>query len=92
MDNAGKNVIEVKGVSIEFPGVKALQNVSCKFESGMAKALIGANGAGKSTLMKVLAGANPTYTGEVYFNGNESRIEKSCRCKSPGGWNRISGS
>ena len=36
MDNAGKNVIEVKGVSIEFPGVKALQNVSCKFESGMA--------------------------------------------------------
>ena len=43
MDNAGKNVIEVKGVSIEFPGVKALQNVSCKFESGMAKALIGAN-------------------------------------------------
>ncbi len=84
MDNAGKNVIEVKGVSIEFPGVKALQNVSCKFESGMAKALIGANGAGKSTLMKVLAGANPTYTGEVYFNGKKVELRNPVDAKVQG--------
>ena len=84
MDNAGKNVIEVKGVSIEFPGVKALQNVSCKFESGMAKALIGANGAGKSTLMKVLAGANPTYTGEVYFNGKKVELRNPVDAKAQG--------
>lgn len=74
MDNREKNVIEVKGVSIEFPGVKALQNVSCTFESGKAKALIGANGAGKSTLMKILAGANGTYTGDIYFNGEHVEI------------------
>ena len=84
MDNAGKNVIEVKGVSIEFPGVKTLQNVSCKFESGMAKALIGANGAGKSTLMKVLAGANPTYTGEVYFNGKKVELRNPVDAKAQG--------
>ena len=84
MDNAGKNVIEVKGVSIEFPGVKDLQNVSCKFESGMAKALIGANGAGKSTLMKVLAGANPTYTGEVYFNGKKVELRNPVDAKAQG--------
>ena len=84
MDNAGKNVIEVKGVSIEFPGVKALQNVSCKFESGMAKAVIGANGAGKSTLMKVLAGANPTYTGEVYFNGKKVELRNPVDAKAQG--------
>lgn len=84
MDNAGKNVIEVKGVSIEFPGVKALQNVSCKFESGMAKALIGANRAGKSTLMKVLAGANPTYTGEVYFNGKKVELRNPVDAKAQG--------
>lgn len=84
MDNASKNVIEVKGVSIEFPGVKALQNVSCKFESGMAKALIGANGAGKSTLMKVLAGANPTYTGEVYFNGKKVELRNPVDAKAQG--------
>lgn len=74
MDENMKNVIEVKNVSIEFPGVKALQNVNCIFESGKAKALIGANGAGKSTLMKVLAGANETYTGDIYFNGEHVEI------------------
>ena len=79
-----KNVIEVKNVSIEFPGVKALQDVSCRFESGRVKALIGANGAGKSTLMKVLAGANPTYTGEVYFNGKLVDLRKPADAKAQG--------
>lgn len=74
MDSGKRNVIEVKGVSIEFPGVKALQDVSCSFESGKAKALIGANGAGKSTLMKILAGANGTYTGDICFNGEHVEI------------------
>ena len=74
MDGEVKNVIEVKDVSIEFPGVKALQNINCTFESGKAKALIGANGAGKSTLMKILAGANETYTGDIYFNDKHVEI------------------
>ena len=76
-----QSMIEVKNVSIEFPGVKALNNVSCTFRSGEVKALIGANGAGKSTLMKVLAGANPTYTGEIIYNGKnvEIRTPKDAR-------------
>ena len=61
--------IECRDVSIEFPGVKALQHIDLTFTSGRVDALIGANGAGKSTLMKILAGANPTYTGEIYYNG-----------------------
>ncbi len=84
MENTSRNVIEVRGVSIEFPGVKALQDVSCRFESGKAKALIGANGAGKSTLMKVLAGANPTYTGEVYFNGRKVELRNPVDAKNQG--------
>lgn len=79
-----RNVIEVKNVSIEFPGVKALQHVDCKFESGAVKALIGANGAGKSTLMKVLAGANPTYTGEIYYNGKPVEIKNPRDAKALG--------
>ena len=79
-----KITLGTRKVSIEFPGVKALQNVSCKFESGMAKALIGANGAGKSTLMKVLAGANPTYTGEVYFNGKKVELRNPVDAKAQG--------
>ncbi len=68
------NVIEVRDVSIEFPGVKALQNVCTTFESGKVDALVGANGAGKSTLMKILAGANPGYTGTLLFNGEEVEV------------------
>ena len=84
MDNTEKNIIEVKKVSIEFPGVKALSDVDCRFESGAVKALIGANGAGKSTLMKVLAGANPAYTGEVFFNGKKVELRSPAEARKLG--------
>ena len=61
--------LETRHVSIEFPGVKALNDVNFEIETGEVRAVVGANGAGKSTLMKVLAGANPTYTGDVLLNG-----------------------
>lgn len=68
-----KNVItiEARNVSMEFPGVKALSNVDFSIHTGEVRAIVGANGAGKSTLMKVLAGANPGYTGEILFNGQQ---------------------
>lgn len=66
--------IEMKDISIEFPGVKALSNVDFEMETGKSYALVGANGAGKSTLMKVLAGANTHYTGQIYANGKPIEI------------------
>ena len=63
-----KIVLKTKDVSISFPGVKALDSVDFEVSTGEIRAVVGANGAGKSTLMKVLAGANPTYTGEVLLN------------------------
>ena len=57
-----------KDVCIEFPGVKALTDVNFEVCTGEVHAVVGANGAGKSTLMKVLAGANPDYTGDVYMD------------------------
>ncbi len=61
-------------ITIEFPGVKALDQVNFETETGVSHALIGANGAGKSTLMKVLCGAHDHYTGEIYLNGEKVSI------------------
>ncbi len=64
----------MRDISIEFPGVKALNKVNLDLSSGEIHALVGANGAGKSTLMKVLAGVNTHYTGEIYIDGEPVRI------------------
>ena len=49
-------MLEIRNISKEFPGVKALDNISVKFKEGTIHALMGENGAGKSTLMKVMTG------------------------------------
>ncbi|MBQ9165642.1 MAG: sugar ABC transporter ATP-binding protein [Oscillospiraceae bacterium] len=64
-------ILEMKSITKEFPGVKALDNVNLVVERGEIHALIGENGAGKSTLMNVLSCIYPvgTYTGEIFYNG-----------------------
>ena len=79
-----KITLETRKVSIEFPGVKALEDVDFSVSTGEIRAVVGANGAGKSTLMKVLAGANPTYTGEVLLNGQAHEIRTPVEAKKLG--------
>ncbi len=64
-------LLEMKNITKEFPGVKALNNVSFQVTEGEIHCLVGENGAGKSTLMKVLSGVYPhgTYSGDILFNG-----------------------
>jgi len=76
--------LEMKNISIEFPGVKALSNVDFQVESGEVRAVVGANGAGKSTLMKVLSGAYGHYTGEIYINGELCEIRTPLDAKEHG--------
>ena len=76
--------LETKNVSIEFPGVKALDDISFSVSTGEIRAVVGANGAGKSTLMKVLAGANPSYTGEVLLNGKRVEVRTPVDAKKLG--------
>lgn len=63
------SVLALEHVSKEFPGVKALDDVSFSVESGEIHALLGENGAGKSTLMKVLCGIYQPDSGEIRLDG-----------------------
>lgn len=76
--------LETKNISIEFPGVKALDKVNFEVSTKEILAVVGANGAGKSTLMKVLAGANPRYTGDILINGEKFEIRTPVEAKKLG--------
>jgi len=64
-------VLEMRGISKTFPGVKALDDVNLTVEPAEILALVGENGAGKSTLMKVLSGVYPhgSYAGDITYEG-----------------------
>lgn len=66
-----KTILEMANITKEFPGVKALDDVTFRVEEGQILFLVGENGAGKSTLMKVLSGVWPygSYTGQVIIDG-----------------------
>lgn len=80
----GQVKLEMKEISIAFPGVQALSGVNFQMQSGTSHALIGANGAGKSTLMKVLAGAYDHYTGTIELDGEPLQIRKPKDAKDSG--------
>jgi simple sugar transport system ATP-binding protein len=61
--------VELKGITVEFPGVRALDDVSFRLFAGEVHALLGENGAGKSTLIKALTGVYRTTAGEMLLDG-----------------------
>lgn len=75
MDN--NYILTLKNITKEFPGVKALDDVTINIERGTIHGLVGENGAGNSTLIKVLAGIYQPNKGEIILDG------KPCRFNSP---------
>jgi ribose transport system ATP-binding protein len=71
---ATAQLLSLTGVSKEFPGVKALNNVHFDLNKGEVHALVGENGAGKSTLMKILSGIYKKDTGEITYLGNHVNV------------------
>ncbi|MGH6642409.1 MAG: ATP-binding cassette domain-containing protein, partial [Bradyrhizobium sp.] len=66
-------LLDMRGISKAFAGVKALDDVNFTVRQGEIHALVGENGAGKSTLMKVLSGVYPhgSYDGSIVYDGTE---------------------
>ena len=65
------SMLEVKGLKVNYGGIKALDGVSFKVEQGQIVTLIGANGAGKSTALRAISGLVPVQGGSVIFMGED---------------------
>ena len=79
-------ILEMRNITKEFPGVKALDNVNFKVRKGEIHCLVGENGAGKSTLMKVLSGVwkYGTYTGDIVYEGEVQKFRNIADSEAKG--------
>ena len=75
------SILRTEGIIKDYPGTRALDDVTVSFDSGKVHAFIGKNGSGKSTLVKVFAGAIQPTSGHFYLD-EEMCIRDSC-CPGP---------
>ena len=68
------SVLRAEGITKDYPGTRALDNVSVSFEGGKVHAFIGKNGSGKSTLVKVFAGAIQPTEGHFFLDDQELKF------------------
>ncbi|WP_115786983.1 multiple monosaccharide ABC transporter ATP-binding protein [Arthrobacter silvisoli] len=70
-------ILEMRSITKEFPGVKALSDVNLRVKAGEVHAICGENGAGKSTLMKVLSGVYPygSYSGDIVYQAEVQQFK-----------------
>lgn len=69
-----ETILEFRGISKDFPGVRALEKIDFDLKRGEVHVLIGENGAGKSTLIKILAGVYPPTEGEIHYKGEKVTV------------------
>ncbi len=77
-------VVQMSGITIEFPGVKALDGVDLTLRAGEVHALMGENGAGKSTLIKALTGVYQIDSGEILVAGTPRRFAGTAEAQAAG--------
>src|SRR3989454_5069833 len=77
-------LLEMKGITKSFPGVRALQDVSLEVRAGEVHAIVGENGAGKSTLMRILGGIYPRDAGEILLHGAHVEIGSPTQARQLG--------
>lgn len=79
-----ENVLEIRDLVKEFPGVRAVNNVSFDIKRNTVHCLVGENGAGKSTLIKILTGAYTRTSGQILLNGEDYRPHNTRDAKQKG--------
>src|SRR4051794_12258728 len=79
-------ILEMRSITKEFPGVKALSDVNLSVRRGDIHAICGENGAGKSTLMKVLSGVHPngSFEGEIWYDGSRVAFDNLRQSEASG--------
>jgi D-xylose transport system ATP-binding protein len=73
-DAAAAPLVEMRGINVSFGGVHAVRDASIDLYRGEVIGLVGHNGAGKTTLMRVLSGAHPADSGEIFIEGKPVTI------------------
>src|SRR5690625_6914890 len=76
---AEQPIVEMQGISVEFPGVKALDDVKFRLFPGEVHSLMGENGAGKSTLIKALTGVYQVDSGDIYVADKKRSFKNTSR-------------
>jgi ribose transport system ATP-binding protein len=79
-----ENVLEIRDLVKDFPGVRAVNNVSFAIKRNTIHCLVGENGAGKSTLIKMLTGAYARTSGQILLNGEEYHPQSTRDAKQKG--------
>lgn len=79
-----KTILEIKGLSKHFGGIKAVDKVDLAIRENEIVAIVGDNGAGKSTLIKVISGVHEKSNGEIYVNGEKAEIHNPLDAKRYG--------
>jgi len=82
--NSTENVLEIRDLVKDFPGVRAVNNVSFDIKRNTVHCLVGENGAGKSTLIKMLTGAYARTSGKILLNGEEFNPHSTRDAKQKG--------
>ena len=82
IDNS--TILEFRGITKSFPGVKALDMINMDFAYGEVHGLVGENGAGKSTLMKILSGVYSPDAGKIIYKGNEVVLKNPYQAQALG--------
>ncbi len=76
--------IRTEHITKDYPGTRALDDITVSFDSGQVHALVGKNGSGKSTLVKILAGAIKPTQGEFYLNDEKLHFNSTSEAYAKG--------